>query len=71
MDNRDLANLVVVSNEAAMQWYSLITQKAQPSQPDVLVTPLPGGGMLSVGPQTGTLIVIGLVVLVAIVMLSD
>lgn len=71
MTNADLANLVVVSNEAAMQWYSLITQKAAPAQPDVLYTPLPGGGALSVGTQTGTLILIGVGVLLLFMLLKD
>lgn len=71
MDNQDLANLVVVSNEAAMQWYSLVTQKAAPAQPDVLTTPLPGGGMLSIGTQTGTLVLVGVVILVVFMLLKD
>lgn len=71
MTQNDMANLVVVSNEAAMQWYSLITQKAPPAQPDVLYSPLPGGGGVRVGTQTGTLILIGVAVLVLFMLMKD
>jgi len=71
MNNTDLANLVVISNEAAMQWYSLVTQKAQPAQPDVFQTPLPGGGGIRVGTQTGTLVLIGLGVLLLFMLMKD
>lgn len=71
MGNSDLANLVMVSNEAAMQWYSLVTQKAQPAQPDVIYSPLPGGGGMRVGTQTGTLVLIGLGVLLLFLLMKD
>jgi hypothetical protein len=71
MNNSDLANLVMVSNEAAMQWYSLVTQKAMPAQPDVIYSPLPGGGSISVGTQTGTLVLIGLGVLLLFLLMKD
>lgn len=71
MDNNDLANLVVVSNEAAMQWYSLVTQKAAPVQPSSFYTPLPGGGGLNIGTDAGQLLLIGVVILVAFMLLKD
>jgi hypothetical protein len=71
VNNNDLANLVVVSNDAAMQWYSLVTQKAAPAQPDVIYSPLPGGGGFRVGTQTGTLVLIGLGVLLLFLLMKD
>lgn len=66
MQPEDWQHLVIASNEAAMQWYSLVTQKAAPVQPDAIYTPLPGGGSVSVGTSTATLLLIGVVAIVAI-----
>jgi len=71
MDAQDWTGLIIASNEAAMQWYSMVTQKPLPSQPDVFSTPLPGGGGIRVGTQTGSLILIGVIVLVVFMVLKD
>lgn len=68
MTNEDWQHLVIASNEAAMQWYSLVTQKAAPVQPDAIYTPLPGGGSMQVGTSTATLLLIGVVAIAVIVL---
>lgn len=64
MNSTDWSHLIVASNDAAMQWYSLVTQKAMPSQPDLISSPLPFGGGVRLGTQTGTLVLIGAALLV-------
>ena len=71
MDSQDWTGLIIASNEAAMQWYSLVTQKPLPYSPDVFTTPLPGGGGIRVGTQTGSLILIGALIIVAFFVLKD
>ena len=69
MEASDWNNLIVASNEAVMQWYSLVTQKPLPTQVN---TTLPGGGTVRIGaPSTSSLLVIGLIALVAIMLLKD
>ena len=65
MTNTDWAGLIIATNEAAMQWYSMVSQKPLPATSDAVVTPLPGGGHLQVG--TNTILILGAIVVAVLV----
>lgn len=69
MTAQDWQQLIVASNEAAMQWYSLVTQNPLPTQ---ITQPLPGGGTARIGaPSMNSVLLIGVLVVAAIVLLKD
>lgn len=62
---RDWSGLIMASNEAAMQWYALVTQKQLPTSGNVITV---GPGGVAVGSNANWIIIAGLVV-VAIILL--
>jgi hypothetical protein len=64
MTAQDWQGLLIASNEGAMQWYSLVTQKPLPVAPDIMMTPptrdRPGGFGIS---TQGILLIGGLLVI--------
>jgi len=60
----DWAGLIMASNEAAMQWYSLVSQKPLPTSGNVF-TVSPGG--ISVGTNANWLILGSLVIVAYLV----
>ena len=72
MTGSDWSGLIMASNEAVMQWYSMVTQKPLPSQPTSIYTPLPGGGEVRFGaPTNSSLLLIGVLIVVAFMVLKD
>jgi len=63
----DLGQLILMSNDMALQWYSALTDKPAPAPQQVA---LPGGGVVptSLVAQQGTLIIVGALVVAAIVL---
>jgi hypothetical protein len=68
MTSQDWTGLILASNEAAMQWYSMVTEKPLPYQPDTIYTPLPGGGGIRLGTQSGLLAILGLALVAYLIM---
>lgn len=60
--SRDWAGIIMASNEAAMQWYSLVTQKPLPTSGNVITV---GPGGVAVGSNANWLIIGGLVLVAA------
>lgn len=60
--SRDWVGLIMASNEAAMQWYSLVTQKPLPTSDNVMTV---GPGGVSVGSNANYLILGGLLLVAA------
>jgi hypothetical protein len=60
----DWIGLIMASNEAAMQWYSLATQKPLPTSGNVITL---GPGGMSVGSNANWLVLGGLIIVAFIV----
>lgn len=58
----DWGSAIMVGNEIAQQWYSLVTQKPLPQQEGVVLGPT--GGRVTVG--TNTIILVALVAVAAV-----
>lgn len=66
----DLANAIMMGNQVALQWYAVTHQTAIPGTPgSVVISPTSGGGY-SASFGSGSLLIVGLLVVGAIILLK-
>ena len=71
MTQDSLSRAIFSANDVALQWYAVTHNMAVPGSPGSVVVSTPQGGGLSASFGSGTLLLVGLVIVAAVLILKD